>query len=161
MISNLSQRDPAIFTIFFSTRLNIKLILIFCSVSSLRLLLFLIAMKSANLLSYNQQIEKAEIREIAIGITNDIQKRNLESGHIEQVIPMIQSIQKKNENLRFLVLDYKGHIIYRSHNFQLQDNLPQELLQEKLNVTQTSEILCLRSSYCLFHQFHFKMELDM
>ena len=88
--------------IFFSTRLNIKLILIFCSVSSLRLLLFLIAMKSANLLSYNQQIEKeAEIREIAIGITNDIQKRNLESGHIEQVIPMIQSIQKKNENLRF------------------------------------------------------------
>ena len=58
-------------------------------------------MKSANLLSYNQQIEKAEIREIAIGITNDIQKRNLESGHIEQVIPMIQSIQKKNENLRF------------------------------------------------------------
>lgn len=93
-------------------------------------------MKSANLLSYNQQIEKeAEIREIAIGITNDIQKRNLESGHIEQVIPMIQSIQKKNENLRFLVLDYKGHIIYRSHNFQLQDNLPQELLQEKLNVT--------------------------
>ena len=98
MIDRTKLRD----NIFFSTRLNIKLILIFCSVSSLRLLLFLIAMKSANLLSYNQQIEKeAEIREIAIGITNDIQKRNLESGHIEQVIPMIQSIQKKNENLRF------------------------------------------------------------
>lgn len=133
MIDRTKLRD----NIFFSTRLNIKLILIFllCFIVAV-VTFFLIAMKSANLLSYNQQIEKeAEIREIAIGITNDIQKRNLESGHIEQVIPMIQSIQKKNENLRFLVLDYKGHIIYRSHNFQLQDNLPQELLQEKLNVT--------------------------
>ena len=98
MIDRTKLRD----NIFFSTRLNIKLILIFALFHRCGCYFFLIAMKSANLLSYNQQIEKeAEIREIAIGITNDIQKRNLESGHIEQVIPMIQSIQKKNENLRF------------------------------------------------------------
>ena len=93
-------------------------------------------MRSANLLSYNQQIEKeAEIRNIAIRITNDIQRDNLNSGNIEQIIPKIESIQQDNRNINFLVLDYKGQIIYQSHNFQLQNNNPKDLLQEKLNVT--------------------------
>ena len=59
-------------------------------------------MRSANLLSYNQQIEKeAEIRNIAIRITNDIQRDNLNSGNIEQIIPKIESIQQDNRNINF------------------------------------------------------------
>ncbi|MGE1000533.1 histidine kinase dimerization/phospho-acceptor domain-containing protein, partial [Bacillus sp. Gnz1/3] len=133
MIDRTKLRD----NIFFSTRLNIKLILIFllCFIVAV-VTFFLIAMRSANLLSYNQQIEKeAEIRNIAIRITNDIQRDNLNSGNIEQIIPKIESIQQDNRNINFLVLDYKGQIIYQSHNFQLQNNNPKDLLQEKLNVT--------------------------
>ncbi|MDA1523962.1 two-component sensor histidine kinase [Bacillus anthracis] len=133
MIDRTKLRD----NIFFSTRLNIKLILIFllCFIVAV-VTFFLIAMRSANLLSYNQQIEKeAEIRNIAIRITNDIQRDNLNSGNIEQIIPKIESIQQDNRNINFLVLDYKGQIIYQSHNFQLKNNNPKDLLQEKLNVT--------------------------
>ena len=97
MIDRTKLRD----NIFFYT-FEYKAYFNFCSVLSLQLLLFLIAMRSANLLSYNQQIEKeAEIRNIAIRITNDIQRDNLNSGNIEQIIPKIESIQQDNRNINF------------------------------------------------------------
>ncbi|MFE7696806.1 sensor histidine kinase [Bacillus tropicus] len=131
------DRKKLRYNIFFSTRLNIKLIFIFLLSFIIAVVtFFLIAMQSANLLSYNQQIEKeVGIKEVAIGITNDIQNGNLDSGHIQQIIPKIEFVQQKNHNLRFLVLNYKGQIIYRSHNFELQGNTPQGLLKEKLNIT--------------------------
>ncbi len=154
MISRMKKK----YTLFFPTRLNIKLILIFiiCFIVATITFLF-IALHNNNLLLYNEQAEKeSKLKGVLLEITEGLEKRNINTNEANLIVPLIQEVQLNHPEMNFLVADPNNQTIFQTKYFESNNISAKELLMYKLNLDSSSSYSFIKKSFILVSPISFQ-----